>query len=127
MIREYQPSDLSAVERLFEMQGYNFKLPNFDNPNLVIKLVEDSGNGPTMVMAGRRTLEAFILVDHKAKAPAHTYVDFLNIHDAGLERGKELGYDDVHAFLAPPIEKAFARRLISLGWHEPWRPYTREL
>lgn len=127
MIREYQPSDLPAVERMFQAVGFNFKLPNMANPNMVVKLVNDDGEGPTMLIAGRRTLEAFILVDHKAKAPTHSYVDFLNLHDAGMEAGKLLGYDDVHAFLAPPIEKAFARRLIALGWHEPWKPYTREL
>lgn len=129
-IRWAEKSDAPAIEQMFRQQGYEYSLPDIDSKNMVVRLVAvDDDNVPRVAAFGRRTIEAFILLDKNFATPQERYSTLLRLQNSAFEIGSRLGYEDVQALIAAPIEKRFGRRLRNeFGWsRNSWVCYSREL
>jgi hypothetical protein len=155
-IREYSEADLASLHRLHAAQGFAYPFPDVANPLFLTRLVvedEDGGEatichseegigrptknlsssstrGPRIVMAAllRLTCEAYLLHDPNAGTPRSRWQALLALHDAVRSDARARGLEDVHAFLPPPIERKFARRLQRLGWvRDPWSSFCRRV
>src|SRR5256885_3345099 len=129
LIREYRESDLAQLRAIHAAQGFEYALPDLNNPLFVTK--EILANGETIVGAAllRLTAEAYLLLDPRAGAPRERWQSLLALHQATERDAWQRGLEDVHAWLPPPIASKFGKRLARLGWirDDAWTPYCRRL
>jgi hypothetical protein len=151
MIREYTESDLAALRAIHASQGFDYQLPDLNNPLFTTKLIlsEDApsksvdGNAnkgattdsapPQQKIIGaaflRLTAEAYLLLDPQAGTPRQRWQWLLQLHAASERDAWQRGLEDVHAWLPPPIAQKFGRRITQLGWRrdDAWTPYCKRL
>ena len=146
LIREYHESDLHALRAIHAAQGFDYALPDLNNPLFVTKLVlsdanvappfraaslplaeasalRDAGLKPGATQGKilgaallRLTAEAYLLLDPRAGAPRERWQWLLALHAAADRDAWQRGLEDVHAWLPPPIAKKFGKRIARLGW-----------
>lgn len=129
-VRAYTESDLEALRRMHELQGFAYPFPDISDPIFVSKLVVENEEGcAVMASLARLTCEMYLLLDPQAGTPWERYARLLALHDAGKGDLRARGLDDAHAWLPPEIAKRFGRRLAALGWirDDTWIPYCRRL
>lgn len=113
---------------MHDMQGFGYPFPNLDSRAFVVKQVLESDGRVCMAILLRLTSEAYFLHDPLAGTPRERWQRFLELHDATNTAAFVAGFDDVHAFLPPTVDKAFGRRLRRLGWvDEPWKAMWRRV
>lgn len=131
LIREYQESDLDALRAIHAAQGFDYSLPDLENPLFVSKLVlQDDATGTIRAAALLRlTAEAYLLLDPCHGTPRDRWNAMLALHAATERDAWQRGLEDVHAWLPPPIARKFGRRLKCLGWlrDDAWTPYCKRL
>ena len=141
LVREYRESDLAQLRAIHAAQGFDYALPDLNNPLFVTKLVLAKGNDVSgqpgaarddaLVGAAllRLTAEAYLLLDPRAGTPRQRWQWLLALHAAAERDGWQRGLEDVHAWLPPPIAKQFGKRLARLGWlrDDTWAPYCKRL
>jgi hypothetical protein len=141
LVREYRESDLAQLRAIHAAQGFDYALPDLNNPLFVTKLMLTHGEhasaqsnatrDETIVGAAllRLTAEAYLLLDPRAGTPRERWQWLLALHAATEQDAWKRGLDDVHAWLPPPIAQKFGKRLARLGWlrDDAWTPYCRKL
>jgi hypothetical protein len=128
--REYQSSDRPALEAMHAAQGFDYSLPDLDDPKLWITrmVITNESGRPTQAILGRLTSEAFYLDDPNAHSPATRMRRFLTLQGIAATEGKHAGMDSVHVWLPPQIKETFGGQLERLGWREfTWPVYMRFL
>ena len=144
-VREYTASDLDALRAMHAAQGFDYPLPDLNNPLFVTKvLLTDAGvpsegqNDSATALTPekirgaallRLTAEAYLLLDPRAGTPRDRWQWLLTLHEAARRDAWRRGLEDVHAWLPPPIAKKFGKRLARLGWlrDDAWTPYCKRL
>ena len=142
-IRHYEPSDLPAVRSIHHAQGFDYPLPNLNNPLFTTRIVltdrdftanENSATAttPEKIRGAaflRLTAETYLLLDPTAGTPHDRWRALLALHAATEREAWQRGLEDVHAWLPPPIAKKFGKRLTRLGWQrdDTWTPYCKKL
>jgi hypothetical protein len=140
-VREYRESDLAQLRAIHAAQGFDYALPDLNNPLFVTKLMLTHGEhtsalsnatpDETIVGAAllRLTAEAYLLLDPRAGTPRERWQWLLALHAATEQDAWQRGLEDVHAWLPPPIATKFGKRLARLGWlrDDAWMPYCRKL
>jgi hypothetical protein len=77
----------------------------------------------------RLTAEAYLLLDPRAGTPRERWQCLLALHADAERDAWQRGLEDVHAWLPPPIDKKFGKRIERLGWirDDAWTPYCKRL
>jgi hypothetical protein len=141
LVREYRESDLEQLRAIHAAQGFDYALPDLNNPLFVTKLMltdgehasaqSNSTQNRAIVGAAllRLTAEAYLLLDPRAGTPRERWQWLLALHAATEQDAWKRGLEDVHAWLPPPIAQKFGKRLARLGWlrDDAWTPYCRKL
>jgi len=141
-VREYAEGDLAALRAIHAAQGFEYPLPNLNNPLFVTKLIlSEAEEGTAATEANpaqgkiigaallRLTAEAYLLLDPKAGTPQKRWQWLLQLHAATERDAWQRGLEDVHAWLPPPIARKFGKRISQLGWNrdDAWTPYCKRL
>ena len=143
-IRDYQEGDLAALRAIHATQGFEYALPDLNNPLFVSKIVLadcDAENkvengqleaGATKILGAallRLTAEAYLLLDPRAGTPRERWQWLLALNAAAERDAWQRGLEDVHAWLPPPIAHKFGKRIQRLGWlrDDAWTPYCKKL
>jgi hypothetical protein len=140
-IREYTEGDLNTLRVIHAAQGFDYKLPDLNNPLFVTKLVlagENVGAGGataarTESILGaallRLTAEAYLLLDPQSGTPRERWQWLMALHAATERDAWQRGLEDVHAWLPPSIAKKFGKRMERLGWvrDDSWTPFCKKL
>ena len=126
MIRAYRLSDRERIEELHKQSGFDYELPDFARSPFPIRIVNEQDGRIVMAAFAHVTAEIYMLADATAGTPRDRWRWFQQMHGAGLQLAYTPGgFDDLHAFLPPTIEKHFGRRLKRLGWQKAtWPCYT---
>ncbi len=114
-IRDMQPGDVSAIQEIHAKRPLGFDLPDLTRKQPVEKvlLVEDRIIAAAIL---RPTTEAYVLCDPDWETPWLRWQAFQKLHASVLEKCREAGIEDTHAFICPQIARSFGRRLTQLGW-----------
>lgn len=132
MTRWCESRDLERLRQMHAAMGFAYELPDPKNKNVVARFVTEEAGRAVAAVIGRRTAEAYFLLDQEWGTPAQRYAAFLELHNRACETGALLGFEDVNVFLPPQVERSFGKRLLSLGWRtyeqgQEWRCYCRDL
>jgi len=129
LIREYQESDLAQLRAIHAAQGFDYALPDLNNPLFVTKKILANDGRTVGATLLRLTAEAYLLLDPREGTPRQRWQWLLALHDATERDAWQRGLEDVHAWLPPPIAGKFGKRLARLGWirDDAWAPYCRKL
>jgi hypothetical protein len=114
-VRNFEQRDIEEIKAIHARRGLGFELPDLTRKMAVEKLF---CHDDKIVMAAilRPTTEAYVICDPEWKTPWFRWQALQELHDAVLRECREKGIEDTQAVLDPPIEKAFGRRLLQLGW-----------
>ena len=126
ILRAYRNEDLERIKQLHAKQGFGFPFPDLDDPVFAVGCVAEEDGEAQMAAFIRITSEAYLFVDSDHGTPEERWQALLGIHEVVRQNTRDLGLQDVHAFLPPELGKGFERRLKKLGWgkEEPWRVYS---
>lgn len=130
IVRQYRAEDLAALQRMHASQGFDYPLPDIDDPLFVTKVVLEDGDGkPVMAALGRLTCEAYLLADRGAGTPREKFQRLLILEREALADAESRGLADAHCWLPPGIARRFGQRLENLGWvrDDAWIPYCKRM
>ncbi len=124
MIRTLASRDAARLRELFELQGFDYELP--DLRLLVSAQAFDDGNIEQAVLA-RPTVELYFLGDPNWATALRRFHVLQDLHESVRRDLAGKGFTDAHVFLPPEKAKSFGRRLMrDFGWTRPlWTPLTR--
>lgn len=126
-LRKLCSPDTAAIERLHAAMNLGYKLP--EPGELFVKLgIFDKSRLVTAVL-GRKTSEAYLLLDRAWADPKERWETIKRNIVAAAEQAKLDGISDVHVWLPPVIEGRFTERLENeLAFVKaPWNCYTARL
>ncbi len=128
-VRPYTEADLEALKGMHRKQGFEYALPDPGNPLFLSKLVvEDEAGEPVMASLVRLTSEVYLLADPEAGTPRQRWRWLIALHAAAERDALGRGLDDAHCWLPPQVARSFGRRLLRLGWKQPfWTCFARDL
>jgi hypothetical protein len=102
---------------------------DLDDPLYFLKIVGEENARIVNAGIAHLTAEIFFLADPQAGTPQERYHNFVMLEDFGCKLAYvQGGLSDLHLWCPPPIEKAFGRRLMRLGWRKPlWIDFCKDL
>lgn len=115
-IRKVQPKDLSKLEYLYKIQGFDYPLPTTDEFMEDEVLVNDNDE-PVVRIAALNMVELYLFIDPDFETPGMKFELFKLLHEHMRVKLANRGVAGAHVFLPPQVEKSFSRRLTKqLGW-----------
>jgi hypothetical protein len=126
-VRNLLPEDIPALKAMYVTQGFGYEFPDLTGPLMeVVQVVVDEKDKILAAVAAERLVQLYFLCggeDHPALKMALVRA----LHDSMAMALRDKGYHSAEAFLPPPVEKSFGRRLVnSFGWLRNWQSFTRE-
>lgn len=116
MIRNYDPSDLEAIERMLPRNA-PYIMPQLEHPLMLIrKVVIDENGQPRMAGFGRLHINALMYVDHTWLTPNERLQSVIALQEATFAEGRERGLDIV----TTQVDERWGHRLKDLGWVKGW-------
>ena len=129
-VRDYQTSDLPALEEIHNATGFDYKLPSLDSPLVLSKKVALDDRGTVIgTLYIKLQGEAFLSLDPHLD-PQQKMETIHALNDPVVAECYSLGLDQLVASLPPGIEEVFQKRLKLLGWEptrENWKPWSKDL
>lgn len=103
-------------------EGYEF--PDLSDPVFVtVQVLTDENDRPVQALIAKQTVEMYLLMDKRWGSPRWRWEAFKQLHRLTRVMLRSLGYDTVHAWLPPQIEKSFGvRKLMRIGWKKALWP-----
>jgi hypothetical protein len=120
-------ADLERIERIWRRQGFDYSMPDLDDPVFAIGKVAEDGSAAAFV---KIVGEAYLFLDPNRGTPFDRWRTLLTLHAEVREECAALGISEVGCVLPPGLPKAFHRRLARLGWidePEDWKRKTFHL
>lgn len=126
-IRDYTPSDMDALQKMFTKQGLKYKFPKLESC-VIKKMVVDQFDTPRQALLARPTVELYFLQDDFWMSPMYRFAGLAGLHRSVGQDLLELGFTDANIWVSPSKAKTFGRRLErSFGWREnAWKNYAME-
>ena len=123
-VREYLESDEGLLRQYHEENKYAFDFPSLNSPLIeLVEVVEDINGNPMMAGVAKKSLELFLLCNHK-EHPMVRMQGIGMLHASMTPKLLEKGYDEANAFIPPELAR-YARRLCTqFGWIKNWDTYT---
>lgn len=126
-LRNLTAADAPAVKRLHARMNLGYDLPD-PRTALFVRTGMFEGSRLVSAVLGRKTSEAYLLVDSSWASPQERWEAIGRLVVTGAQQAKIEGIEDVHVWLPPAIEKRFSRRLAAFGFVKaPWNCYTARL
>jgi len=125
-LRNLTVRDAAAIKELYAAMSLGYELP--EQGKLFVQLgIFDDSRLVTAVL-GRKTSEAYLLLDRTWSTPAKRWEAVGQLIVFGAQQAKIEGIEDAHVWLPPAIEKRFAKRLAEFAFVKaPWNCYTAKL
>jgi hypothetical protein len=130
-VRHYDARDAVAVKELYIAQGADYELPDFEQPQFVVRTVIEEDSIVTHALFLRKTAEAYWLFNPRTASRVNTIGRMFMLQKEVVPLAKQAGFTDVHAWLPPAIaeRKAFDKMLIEkFRWERMlWPVYRKPL
>jgi hypothetical protein len=126
MIRDFEPKDLDSLNLIHKSQGFDYALPEFSSPLLLVKKVREENGRVVGAMFLRLTAEAYFLCEGSPVSKARS------IEELQPEVDREAflkGLDEYVCVIPPEIAENFAPVLERRGFEKlrDWPLWQRSL
>jgi hypothetical protein len=127
IVRPLESKDIPRLREIHEEMGSDYPFPDLQSDMFVgSTVIVNEDDVPVMLVACRKTVEAFLLMDKAWKTPKWRLASFGMLHERVMEKLKVAGYDDVNAWLPPAVVKSFGKRLVAFGWVKgTWQNFSK--
>ena len=118
-IRPYEPSDRERVLELRRAHGEEFVFPDpEDSLNPYWLILEDDDGVFLGAVAGRVTLEGFVLVNHQRGTAHERWGWVRSLVEVGNRWAYNMGLGELHFWVHPRL-RSFARRMAGIPGCQP--------
>jgi hypothetical protein len=126
-LRKLCSTDVQAMKRLHASMNLAYELPD-PQKAFFVKLGMFEGSRLVTAVLGRKTSEAYLLIDRNWANPSERWDAVQRLIVASAEQAKIDGISDTHVWLPPEVEKRFGKRLAEFAFVKaPWNCYTAQL
>lgn len=127
-VRPYETQDLESVKRLFAAQNLDYKLPDFDASQFLVRAVIEEGEEVTAAMFLRKVANAYYFCDPNRGTKREKLGKLFIMRRELTPLAIRSGFDEIEAFLPPHMEK-FGKLLVKhFGWKRNlWPCYSVDL
>lgn len=128
--RDYEPSDYPFLVSMYRAQGFDYDLPDINDPRLWIsrKVMVNPAGRPVAAAMGQITSEAFLLEDPNDANAYKRMRRIVSLYEVACEEARLCGMQTTHAWLAPEIADQFGDQLKRLGWKQHlWPSFSKEI
>lgn len=129
MIREIKKDDAAKIEELHERSGFDYRLPNLDDPLFVTKLAVEEGGHLVQAIALKLEAEVYLWVDPSWGTPEERWRRFVDLTYAAKLEAYRKGLDALVCVVPPELERRFGKRLEEIGMtrDRAWQKYSFDL
>lgn len=120
LVRPFEEADRGRINEIFQAQKLEYDAPDWGKI-LVSAVVEVDGK-ITMAAFLRKTAETYFVMDGRAGRKRDRVGQLLMLHRELLIPARRVGFEDVHCWLPPEMEKDFGKLLMHFGWVRPLWP-----
>ena len=126
MIRNFKPEDLETIIDIYKAQGFDYDLPEFTSPLILVKKVREVNGRAVAAMFLRLTAETFLVT---AGSPVEKGRAIEELQPAVLQEAYEKGLSDIVCVVPPEISESFAPVLTRMGWKpdRKWPMWSRSV
>lgn len=126
-VRDYSQADLSDLEHLFQVNGFDYRFPRMDAEDILSCMVV-ADEHVRMAAIQRLEVNCMLLIDHKWRTPGERWQYLQALHELARQKAEEAGIQEANSWIPPSVEKQFAPRLEFLGWRKNlWPNYARKV
>ena len=128
IVREYTEADFSRIKELHGQSGFDYKMPTLSSDAFFSRRVVEGDDTIGMAACLRLTAEAFLFCDPRWRTPSWRFDALKQLCRICNDDAKQIGVQDVVAFLPPDIDGKFGKRLTQLGWdraRDKWTSYSK--
>lgn len=126
-VRDYSQADLSDLEHLFQVNGFDYRFPRMDAEDILSCMVV-ADEHVRMAAIQRLEVNCMLLIDHKWRTPSERWQYLQALHELARQKAEEAGIQEANSWIPPSVEKKFATRLEFLGWRKNlWPNYARKV
>ena len=126
MVRNYRPNDLPQIKDIHSAQGFEYTIPDFDNPLFLVKKVREVDGRVVGGMFLRLTAETFLVTTGSPEVISRS---ILELQPDVLREEYEKGLSDIICVVPPEIASEFGPVMQRLGWSRDrdWPMFSRNL
>jgi hypothetical protein len=129
VIRDYKPSDFSAVAKIHEESGIDYKLPDLESPLFLIKQVAEY-EGKVVAALGALIQTEFYLWLSKEEwgTPEQKFSVLKELDESVISEVWLKGVDSAVLYLPPNMERFGKRLEKDFGWSTPrpgWKAFSK--
>jgi len=127
MVLPYQERDLEIIRAWHEASAFDYPLPDLSSPLMCLLGVAESDGIPVAAAGVRLIGEAYYWQDHAARPYAKAKA-MVELHTALEANARQMGLDQVIAWLPPGVAQDFSTRIEKFGWKKSvWSSYAKNL
>lgn len=126
MIRNFHPDDLPAIKAIHKSMGFEYSLPDFSSPLILVNKVRVENGQVVAALFLRLTAETFLLAEGSPVVRGRAIEE---LQPAVLKAAWKKGLDDLVCVIPPEISSDFAPALERMGWSRDrdWPMWSRQL
>lgn len=114
MIREFEKSDLQALEEIHNASNFDYQFPDLNDPLFIVRKVSDE-SGVHHGIAVKIEATVYLWVDSRHGTPLDRWLQIQELVEVAKKAAWEKGLDTLTCVVPPEIEKRFAKRLKQIG------------
>lgn len=126
MVRDYRSQDLPQILEIHKAQGFDYTIPDFDNPLFLVRKVREVDGRVVGGMFLRLTAETFLVTTGSPEVISRS---ILELQPDVLREAYEKGLADIICVVPPEIASEFGPVMQRLGWSRDrdWPMFSRGL
>ena len=126
IVRPYTKEDLDAFRRIHADSKLDYRFPDLNSPLFITKTVVERDGMPTTLLAGRLTVETYLVTSGSAKERLE---DIEAVQRLWLAELWSKGIDDAYCGVPKSVDRHFRKHMERLGWERGrpgWVNYFRD-
>ena len=127
IVRPFTEADLEAFRKIHADSELDYRFPDLGSPLFLNKTVVERDGKPTTLLAGRLTVETYLMTSGTAKERLE---DIEAVQPVWLAELWKNGIDDAYCGVPKSVDRHFRKHMERLGWERgrpEWINYFRNV
>ena len=115
MIRDWEPKDSEAIERIHDASQFDYRFPDLSDPLFIVKKVVEENGQVVQSFSCKLVLCIYLIADREFGTPIERWNRLKELVEAAKHEAWKKGLDEAYCVVPPEIDSEFAPWLEKLG------------